>query len=763
MIQKVHEYLDAMKFTFDEEGVQATARKTAKAVRGLAIQVKAQCDKSANSFYDVVFINGCDFSVPHPIRYRVEHQVEQLQAAGLACGIIDAWNLSESWLRQGRTFVIFRCPITPEVRSFIEKAKKLNKTVLYDIDDLVFDTAYTDLIPYVQNLRPEDKAVYDDGVVRMGETLRMCDGAITTTEELAVELEKHVSPVYVNRNTASMHMVRVSEEAVYRRDVLPYLSLDSLPSGTVKRYLRAVARRQEREGIVRIGYFSGSITHNDDFELVLPALTRILEAHPQTRLVVMGELDVPEQLVAYADRIEAFPFCDWKRLPYHIASVDINIAPLRDTLFNRAKSENKWVEASLVKVPTIASAVGAFEKCIESGRTGLLCRGEDEWFAALSELVQSKERRMKLGETAHEYCMRNCTTIPTCQGIAKFIDERTTPNIAMVMPSMNTSGGVLVALKHGEILQKNGYDVTFISTDDKFNFYDYEDTRFPVLNRNVFAGDLDDCMFEGRFDVGVATLWDTLDFLKRYPNMGRMLYNVQNFETGFYLPGDPLRIKANATYAAPNTDVGYITISKWCQEWLLDVFGKSARYAPNGIDTAKFYPVERNLSNRKIRILIEGDCGSEYKNVDESFAITNQLDPSKFEIWYMSYTGTKKSHYRIDKDLGCVDPIDVPDIYRQCDILLKTSILESFSYPPLEMMSTGGYVVAIPNEGNREFLVDEENCLLFGQGDAQKAIECIERIASGATLRDHLRENGLATARARDWGHLEKQVLALYI
>ena len=38
----------------------------------------------------------------------------------------------------------------------------------------------------------------------------------------------------------------------------------------------------------------------------------------------------------------------------------------------------------------------------------------------------------------------------------------------------------------------------------------------------------------------------------------------------------------------------------------------------------------------------------------------------------------------------------------------KTSFLESFSYPPIEMMATGGYSVVVPNDGNREYLVNGE-------------------------------------------------------
>ena len=49
----------------------------------------------------------------------------------------------------------------------------------------------------------EDKKVYDDGVIRMGKTLDLCDYAITTTEGLRDELKKHVKEVYINRNKAS--------------------------------------------------------------------------------------------------------------------------------------------------------------------------------------------------------------------------------------------------------------------------------------------------------------------------------------------------------------------------------------------------------------------------------------------------------------------------------------------------------------------------------------------------------------------------------
>ena len=752
---------EGLRYTIKEEGVAKVFPKAQEVVRR-KLRTVSFSKKEINGLFDVIFINGCDYSVPHPIRYRVAHQIEQLQAAGYSAASIDAWDIDEDLARHARMFVIFRCPLTGEVESFIALAKSLNKRVLYDIDDLVIDTKYTDQIPYVAAMPADEKAGYDDGVVRMGETLRLCDAAITTTEDLAEELRDYVPRVYVNRNTASELLRRYSEIAVYRRDVLPNFRREDVRHGERKIFDLAVARRNERVafGEVRIGYFSGSITHNDDFDLVLPALISVLEQRQNAKLLLMGELTLPDSLAAFSERVISVPFSDWRRMPNIIASCDINIAPLRDTLFNRAKSENKFVEAALVKVPTVASNVGAFKKMIEPG-CGVLCDSEDDWARELLKLIDDSELRKQIGENAYRYCIDNCTTVGNAASIRSIVQQELTSNVAFVMPSMNTSGGVLVAMRHAAALQDSGLDVFFANSDDSAKWLEVFGHKFPVLNRCVPSGKLDDCPFLAYIDCGVATLWDTVDFLKRYPKMGKKIYLVQNFETNFMKTGDLLRFGANATYF--DDSLTFVTISKWCESWLRDDFGQSSRFIPNGIDVAAFEPCERSFDTGKVRILIEGDCGSEYKNVDESFLISNQLDPDKFEVWYMNYTGKSKSFYRIDNNLGAVPHEDVAGVYRSCHILLKTSLLESFSYPPLEMMATGGFVVARPNEGNAEFLVDGENCLLYEPGNYDSALKAIQRIVDEPELRQHLYEGGLRTAGARDWQHITPTIVAEYM
>ena len=55
---------------------------------------------------------------------------------------------------------------------------------------------------------------------------------------------------------------------------------------------------------------------------------------------------------------------DYKELPQIISNIDINIVPLEDNIIYEVKSENLWLQASLVKVPTVASNIGIFKKVI---------------------------------------------------------------------------------------------------------------------------------------------------------------------------------------------------------------------------------------------------------------------------------------------------------------------------------------------------------------------------------------------------------------
>lgn len=706
----------------------------------------------ANIFADVLFINGC--YLPHPSRYRVTHQMEQLFANRVISKEVFYTELRLDYIKRFRVFIFYRCPYTDEIGEFIRVAKKFNKVVLFDIDDLVIDRKYTDQIPYVAAMCAEEKKNYDDGVARIQKTLRLCDAAITTTEALAKELKNYVPEVFINRNVASEEMCKCSEAAAYERDVLPFVSDDTLNGKQKKKKRRVLAERKKTEGFVKIGYFSGSITHNDDIEMILPILQQVMGEFPQVHLYFVGELDVPKELEIYRDRIHSFPFVDWKQLPSLIAKVDINIAPLTDSVFNAAKSENKWTEAALVKVPTIASRIGAMEHMIEDGKTGVLCSNEEEWLGAFRRLVTDESYRRALGEKAYDVVTHHCLTINSGVLLTEYIRKKMTPNIAFVLPSLQISGGILVILKHCTFLKQAGYDVLIINDNTESGNIVKDGEEINVLSTKMN-------LFHGQIDIAVGSLWTTMNWISGYQNIHKKAYLVQNYETDFYECGNYFRFGANQTYTLPN--VRYITISKWCERWLCESFHRDVRFIPNGLERNMFLPEERKFDGEKIRILVEGNSDDHYKNVDESFRIVEMLDHTKYEIWFLSYQGVAKKWYCVDKFFHRVPYEKVSEIYRSCHILLKSSILESFSYPPLEMMATGGFVVVRPNEGNIEYLRDQENCLMYDPNDLQTAVDAIERIVSDPDLQKKLWEGGQSTADSRAWENFQKQIVEAYL
>lgn len=723
--KRVKELAKKTTQTLKEEGVVSLTKKGYKFVSFRVGKINRKYDKC---FKDILFINGC--TLPHPQRYRVDHQIEQLESYGISCDKVDYDKLTLDKVKYFRGFVFYRCPILPVIEEFIKVAKENNKTCFYDIDDLVFDLEHTKMIKFLDTMSKEERDLYNDGVIRMGKTLDLCEYGIASTTRLQTEMGKHLKEVYVNRNVASEEMVKYSEIA-----------------------LNEVKKDSDK---IVIGYLSGSITHNDDFKLIMPTIIKLLKKYDNVYLQIVGLLDLPDEMQEVKDKVLTSPFIDWKELPKLIRSIDINLAPLEDTIFNEAKSENKWTEAALVKIPTVASNVGAFKDAIENGKTGLLCNDERDWEESLINLIENKEEREKIATNAYEEVMNKHITTKSGLGVAKFIKSKLRKNISFVLPSTNVSGGVMVAIKHGLILKKKGYDVTLININKETRKVDklYENNEYLYVVSNYRTEML---MY---IDTMVATMWLTLEFVRKYFNCEHKKYLVQNMETGFYKHGEFERKKANSTYCNI-FNIEYLTISKWCQNWLKEDFDTECKYAPNGIDLSIF-PVRKREFKGKIKILIEGNCKDFYKNVDESFKITNELDQDKYEIHYLSYEKEPKSWYKVDKFYHKVPHDEVGKIYNECDILIKTSILESFSYPPLEMMATGGFVVALQNGGNKEYLKDMENALIYEQGNIKEAIEKIELLEKDKKLREKLRENGLKTARERDWNKIEDQIMKLY-
>ena len=330
----------------------------------------------------ILLIDGVENIIPQCTRYRVLNKAEQLRKHGFEVKVV---NLSEFELTQAQNashIIIYRSPISPELLRLCHLAKDYGKPIFFDIDDLVFDTLYTDQLSYTKGLPHHEKEKYDANVRNYGYMLENCDGAITSTNQLQKELKKYQSKVLLNRNLASDELISISSQ-----------------------FLKDYSHVSD---VVKIGYFSGSISHNENFELIKPAIMQLLKKYSNVQLHIVGILDIPKDMKPFENQIVTHDYVDWDKLPVLISEVDINLAPLVDSIFNRAKSEIKWIEAALVKVPTVASKIGAFSDMVIDGETGLLAT-DDQWFDKLEALVLSPDLRQKLAESAYRAVLENCT------------------------------------------------------------------------------------------------------------------------------------------------------------------------------------------------------------------------------------------------------------------------------------------------------------------------------------------------------------------
>ena len=327
-----------------------------------------------------LFISGIDGDTR---RYRCTHHQEQLISQGVETELresddpqlmVDALDYD--------IFVLHRVPYSQLIGIVIDIAHLRGKPVVFETDDLVFDPEFYAQIGFVDTLSAEDARRYRNALKRLAETFQQCDCVLTTTQFLADEARRQGKPAYIHRNVPSGEMVSIWEQAF-----------------SAQRQQLEQGKGSDRP--VVIGYISGTGSHNRDFQVIAEPLTWALETYPSVWLHVTGHLVLGPEFSPFQTRIRRTPYVTWREVPYLIAQIDINLAPLEeDNPFCQSKSEIKFVEAALVGVPTIASRVDAYEFAIADGEDGLLATSSEEWKDALQTLLDNPERRREIGEAA---------------------------------------------------------------------------------------------------------------------------------------------------------------------------------------------------------------------------------------------------------------------------------------------------------------------------------------------------------------------------
>ena len=100
------------------------------------------------------------------------------------------------------------------------------------------------------------------------------------------------------------------------------------------------------------------------------------------------------------------PICDYETYQRLLGQCEISFMPLADNLFNRAKSDLKFIEAAAARVVPLASTV-VYGDSIEDGKTGVLFRDIDELRDRLLRLVVMPDLTRERGDAARAYVAEN--------------------------------------------------------------------------------------------------------------------------------------------------------------------------------------------------------------------------------------------------------------------------------------------------------------------------------------------------------------------
>jgi glycosyltransferase involved in cell wall biosynthesis len=255
----------------------------------------------------------------------------------------------------------------------LERLKRAGKRIVYDIDDDLF------------NITPDNPAyglISRDDQVAAAKCIKLADAVTVTTEELRKRIAGVAEGVYpiVIPNALDVH----------------------------DRWL-PTAQTGSPDGFRRI-FWSGGASHAVDWEECFQAVKTVMAAREDVRLVILGFLppciDRERSLAPFKGRIEFMGFSNpetYYEIIHHIRA-DVALAPIRHTAFNTCKSPIKFLENSLIGIPTVASNWKPYSEVIRDGESGRLVKGHDEWVEAITSFIEKPALRITAVTEARKIC-----------------------------------------------------------------------------------------------------------------------------------------------------------------------------------------------------------------------------------------------------------------------------------------------------------------------------------------------------------------------
>jgi len=318
-------------------------------------------------------------------------------------------------------------------------------------------------------------------------------------------------------------------------------------------------------------------------------------------------------------------------------------------------------------------------------------------------------------------------------------DDQGRLRVIYVLLATTISGGIRTVFEQTEHLLDLGHDVQIWSLQGP---PDWTSSRTPIVTFDNYR-DLTAAL-AGEHAIKVATWWETAQVVwLSAVNNGVAFYYVQEFETWFYPDDAVARAAVAASY---RLEMDHVAIAQYQADELARI-GVPATVVSSAYDHEKFHPTGAQRSSSTVMAV-----GRTFfqKNFAMTLAAWRSFAAPRPGLLLYGFEP------EVARDAGIeyvVKPTDagVNDLYNRATVFVQTSRHEGFCLPVLEAMAAGCPVITTDSHGNRDFCVDDVNCVMVEQDDAEGLASAIRRVLADGALQDRLRAAGVATARDYTW------------
>lgn len=247
----------------------------------------------------------------------------------------------------------------------LERAKKAGKRIVYDLDDDIFN---------IDKDNPASRVIRRDEQMAAVACMRLADAITTTTSTLAT---------VIRGATEGLEAI-IIPNAIHPED------------GWIPTPLTG-----SQDGFQRI-FWQGGESHGEDWAECIDAVDAVLSERANVRMVILGYLSPIlyryVQRPAWKGKVEFLEFRDpetyFKIMKF--VRAEVGLAPLKDTPFNRSKSELKFLEYSAMGIPTVASDVKPYADIITHEENGFIATSSNEWYSSIITCLDDKKKRFPM-------------------------------------------------------------------------------------------------------------------------------------------------------------------------------------------------------------------------------------------------------------------------------------------------------------------------------------------------------------------------------